>query len=332
MKPFTYIEPSSLDEAIQHLTVDHGQARLIAGGSDLLSELKEGTVHYERLISLARVVGMRDIEAQDGGLRLGALVTLATLEHDTRLQSPYRLLAEAARGVATPEIRNQGTLGGNLCQRPRCLYYRQALTPCLKKGGDACPAVDSPFQAYLSIMGGDGCYSVHASDLAPPLIALQAAVTIAGPRGTTSLPLQQFFAGPQQDVQRENILQAGEVLTAVTLPPAPPGWQGTYLKARERTAGDFPLVSVAAGFQLIENRIQHPRVVLGGVAPVPWHSPAAETVLEGQAATPQVAAQAAQAALASAQPLTHNGFKLEIASALIARAIITVASSLQAAP
>lgn len=330
MKPFTYIEPSSLDEVIRHLTVDHGQVRIIAGGSDLIGELKEGTVHYERLISLGRVAGLRDIEAQDGGLRLGALVSLDMLEHDARLHGPYRILAEAARGVATPEIRNQGTLGGNLCQRPRCFYYRQALTPCLKKGGDTCPAVESPFQAYLSIMGGAGCYSVHASDLAPPLIALQAEVTIVGPRGTIALPLQQFFAGPQRDVQRENILQAGEVLTAVTLPAAPPGWHGTYLKARERTAGDFPLVSVAAGFQLTDNRIQHPRVVLGGVAPTPWRSPAAEAVLQGQPATPQTAVQAAQAALADAQPLSHNGFKLEIASALIARAIMGVASSLQA--
>ena len=331
MKPFTYIEPNSLDAVIRHLTVDPQQAHLIAGGSDLIGELKEGIVHYDRLISLAGVTGLRDIESQDGGLRLGAMVTLDTLEHDTRLQGAYRLLAEAARGVATPELRNQGTLGGNLCQRPRCLYYRNALTPCLKKGGDSCPAVDSPFQAYLSIMGGDGCYSVHASDLAPPLIALQAEVTIAGPHGTQSMPLQQFFAGPQQDVQRETILQAAEVLTGVTLPAPPPGWHGTYLKARERTAGDFPVVSVAAGFQLNDNRIQHPRMVLGGVAPTPWHSPQAEAILQGQPATPQVAAQAAQAALADAQPLAHNGFKLEIASALIARAIMTVASSLQAA-
>jgi xanthine dehydrogenase YagS FAD-binding subunit len=329
MKPFTYIEPHSLDEVIRHLTVDQGQAHLIAGGSDLIGELKDGIVHYDRLISLAGVAGLRDIELQDGGLRLGAMVSLDTLEHDTRLQGPYRMLAEAARGVATPEIRNQGTLGGNLCQRPRCFYYRQALTPCLKKGGDACPAVDSPFQAYLSIMGGDGCYSVHASDLAPPLIALQAEVSLAGPHGTRSLPLQQFFAGPQQDVQRENVLQAGEVLTCVTLPVPPPDWHGTYLKARERTAGDFPVVSVAAGFQLHDNRIHHPRVVLGGVAPTPMHSPQAEAVLQGQPPTPQNAAQAAQAALADAEPLAHNGFKLEIASALIARAIMTVATALQ---
>jgi xanthine dehydrogenase YagS FAD-binding subunit len=331
VKPFTYIEPHSLDEVIRQLTADDGQARLIAGGSDLLGELKDEVVHYDRLISLAAVTSLLNIEEQGEGLKLGALVTLDSLEHDPRLQGAYRMLAEAARGVATPEIRNQGTLGGNLCQRPRCLYYRHALTPCLKKGADACPALDSPFQAYLSIMGGAGCFCVHASDLAPPLIALQAEVTIAEAGGTRSLPLVEFFAGPQQDVQRENILQAGDVLTAVTLPAAPSGWRGTYLKARERTAGDFPLLSVAVGFQLVDNLIQHPRVVLGGVAPTPWQSPEAETVLRGQSATSQRAVQAAQAALAEAQPLAHNGFKLDIGRALIARAITAVASSLQAA-
>ena len=236
MKPFTYIEPHSLDQVIRHLTGAAEPARLIAGGSDLLGELKDEIVHYDRLISLAGVAGLRDIETDGEGLKLGALVTLDSLEHDARLQGSYRMLAEAARSVATPEIRNQGTLGGNLCQRPRCLYYRHALTPCLKKGGDACPAIDSPFQAYLSIMGGKDCYSVHASDLAPPLIALQAAVTIVGPSGTRAMPLQQFFV-ISDDMQRENILHHGDVLTAVSLPAVPEGWQGIYLKARERTAG-----------------------------------------------------------------------------------------------
>jgi xanthine dehydrogenase YagS FAD-binding subunit len=231
--------------------------------------------------------------------------------------------------VATPEIRAQGTLGGNLCQRPRCLYYRNALTPCLKKGGVDCPAHESPYQAYLSIMGGPGCYSVHASDLAPPLIALGAQVSIAGPLGARTLPLEQFFAGPERDVHRENVLAAGEVLTSVTLPAARPGWQGTYLKGRERTAGDFPVVSVAVGYALDHGRIRQARLVLGGVAPVPWRSAAAEAVLEGQEPSPELAARAAAAALANAQPLSHNSFKVEIGRALVERAIMAVATSLR---
>jgi xanthine dehydrogenase YagS FAD-binding subunit len=327
VRPFTFVEPTSLDEVIRLLAAGQSQARLIAGGSDLLGELKDEVVSYERLVSLAGVEELRSIQEESGGLRLGALVTVAQLEYDPRLHGPYRILAEAARSVATPEIRTQGTLGGNLCQRPRCLYYRHPLTPCLKKGGADCPACESPYQAYLSIMGGPGCYSVHASDLAPPLLALDAQVSLAGPSGMRALPLEQFFAGPERDVRRENVLAADEVLTAVTLPSARLGWQGTYLKARERTAGDFPVVSVAVGYALDAGRIRQARLILGGVAPVPWRSPAAEAVLEAQDPSPALAARAASAALADAKPLSHNGFKVEIGHALIERAIMAVAAS-----
>jgi xanthine dehydrogenase YagS FAD-binding subunit len=329
VRPFAFVEPKCLDEAIRLLAAGPGQARLIAGGSDLLGELKDEVVAYERLVSLAGLEELRQMREEGGGLRLGALVTVAQLEYDPRLQGPYRILAEAARSVATPEIRNQGTLGGNLCQRPRCLYYRHALTPCLKKGGADCPALESPYQAYLSVMGGYGCYCVHASDLAPPLMALGAQVALAGPSGERVLPLERFFAGPERDVRRENVLADDEVLTAVTLPAGLPGWQGTYLKARERTAGDFPVVSVAIGYALEDNLIHQARLVLGGVAPVPWRSPAAEAVLEGQHPSPELAVRAAAAALADAQPLSHNAFKVEIGRASVARAIMAVASSLR---
>jgi xanthine dehydrogenase YagS FAD-binding subunit len=236
------------------------------------------------------------------------------------------MLAEAARGVATPEIRNQGTLGGNLCQRPRCLYYRQALTPCLKKGGTDCPALSSPYQAYLSIMGGQGCYSVHASDLAPPLIALQAQVTLQGTAGARSMLLEEFVVGPEQQVQRENVLAADEMLTEVAVPASPAGWQGTYLKARERTAGDFPLVSVATGYCLNDGRIRQARLVLGGVAPTPWRYHEAEAVLEGGVPSQELASQVTEMLLAPARPLAHNAFKLDIARALVPRAILAVAA------
>jgi xanthine dehydrogenase YagS FAD-binding subunit len=328
VRPFAFVEPTSLNEVIQLLAPEQGQARLIAGGSDLLGELKEEVVSYERLVSLAGIEELRHIRAEGGGLRLGALVTVAELEYEARLQGPYGILAEAARSVATPEIRVQGTLGGNLCQRPRCLYYRHALTPCLKKGGTDCPALESPYQAYLSIMGGHGCYSVHASDLAPPLMALDAQVSIAGPSGERALPLEQFFIGPEQNVRRENVLAADEVLTAVTLPAIQPGWRGTYLKARERTAGDFPIVSVAVGYALDAGLIRQARLVLGGVAPVPWHSSAAEAALEDQRPSAELAARAAAAALASVQPLSHNAFKVDLGHALVERAIMAVAALL----
>jgi xanthine dehydrogenase YagS FAD-binding subunit len=303
---------------------------LIAGGSDLLGELKDDVVHYEQLISLAGIEPLRHIRQEESTLRLGALVTLSQLEHHPLILGPYRILAEAARGVATPEIRHQGTLGGNLCQRPRCLYYRQALTPCLKKGGDDCPALTSPYQGYLSIMGGQGCYSVHASDLAPTLIALEAQVSLFGTAGERALPVEQFVVGPERNIRRENVLADDEVLTAVTLPTPPAGWQGTYLKARERTAGDFPLVSVAVGFSLVEGRIRQARVVLGGVAPVPWRSRDIEAVLEQHVPSAELAAQATEVLLAQAQPLSHNAFKIDITRALVPRAIMAVAAHHQA--
>jgi xanthine dehydrogenase YagS FAD-binding subunit len=221
MRPLAFVEPTSLHEAVRLLATGNGQARLIAGGSDLLGELKEETVHYACLVSLANIEALRHIGQDGTGLRLGAMTTLAQLEYDARLQGPYRILSEAARGVATPEIRTQGTLGGNLCQRPRCFYYRQALTPCLKKGGTDCPALESPYQAYLSILGGHGCYSVHASDLAPALIALDAQVSLTGPAGARLLPLAQFFAGPEHHIQRENVLALNEVLLARHLSQGP---------------------------------------------------------------------------------------------------------------
>jgi xanthine dehydrogenase YagS FAD-binding subunit len=296
----------------------------MAGGSDLLGLLKEDVAHYERLVSLAGIDALRHIRQGVDGLHLGALLTLTQLEYEPRLQGSYQILAEAARGVATPEIRNQGTLGGNLCQRPRCLHYRSALIPCLKKGGEDCPALDSPYQHYLSIMGGHGCFSVHASDLAPALMVLGAQVTLVGPSGERTLPLDRFFVGPDREVKRENVLGTHEVLTEVIVPEPAEGWRGTYLKARERTAGDFPLVSVALGYAVQEGTIRQARVVLGGVAPIPWPSAAAAAALEGQPLSAELAARAADAALAEAQPLPHNAFKVEIGRALVMRAIMAV--------
>lgn len=326
VRSFEFVEPSTLSAVFQVLQAGQGQARLIAGGSDLLGELKEDVVHYEQLVSLADLADLRTIRVDDTGLRLGAMVTLTQLEHEARLQGGYRIVAEAARGVATPEIRARGTLGGNLCQRPRCLYYRSALSPCLKKGGADCPALASPYQDYLALMGGHGCFCVHASDLAPALMVLEGSVVLAHTQGERSLPLVQFFRGPEHDVQRENVLGEAEVVVAITLPEPPEGWRGTYLKARERTAGDFPIVSVAVGYAVDHGLIRDPRLVLGGVAPVPWPSPTAAAVLNGQAPSPELAARAAAVALEAASPLAHNAFKIDIGRALIARAIMAVAS------
>ena len=325
MKPFTFIEPSSIREVIVESSAPG--SRLLAGGSDLLGELKEGSAEYERLVSLAGVDALRGIENGAGGLRIGALTTIAELEFSPALTGAHSILAEAARSVATPEIRNQGTLGGNLCQRPRCLHYRHSLASCLKKGGDGCPAVETPYQSYLSIFGGPGCYAVNASDLAPPLIALEAAAVIEGPGGSREVPLESFYIGPEMDPTRETVLEQGEVLTAVSVPALPPGWRGSYFKARERTAGDFPIVSLALGYEFQAGRMSDVRLVLGGVASTARRLRDAEATLEGSEPGEEIASVAAETALAGATPLQHNGFKLDLARALITRGVTRLASA-----
>jgi len=319
VKPVAFVEPQSVAGVIEALG---DGARLIAGGSDLIGELKEGTVEPSRLVSLAGVNSLRGIDPFEGGLRIGALTTIFELETVDALIGPYAMLAEAARGVATPEIRHQGTLGGNLGQRPRCLHYRNGLTPCLKKGGVGCPASESPYQNYLSIFGGPGCFAVHASDLAPPLIALEADVVIEGPSGSRRVPIASFFTGPDIDPTRENLLAANEIVTHVILPAMPAGWRGLYTKSRERTAGDFPIVSGAIGYDLADGRLSGVSIVLGGVAPTPLRILEVESVLEGQAPTEELAKHAADVALSRATPLAHNGFKVDLAHALIWRGIM----------
>jgi xanthine dehydrogenase YagS FAD-binding subunit len=325
VRAFEFVEAASAEEAVRLLAEGDGRARAIAGGSDLLGELKEGTVAYDRLVSLAGLPGLAAIEETACATAIGALVTVEALVAHRFANPGFRILSEAAQGVATPEIRTVATVGGNLCQRPRCWYYRNALFRCLKKGGTDCPAVDG-HNKYLAILGAQPCYIVHPSDLAPPLLALDASVEVLGPAGARWLPLRDFFVGPERDLLRENVLADGEIVLRVMVPAPPAAWRGTYVKARERTAGDFPMVSVAAGFTLEGGAARHTRIVLGAVAPVPWRAPAAEAVLEGHTVMPERAAEAAEAALAGAQPMSGNAYKLDVARALIARAILAVAA------
>ena len=318
LRPFEYLQPQSLEEAASLLSVDGAYA--LAGGSDLLSEMKERVVSPAALVSLAGVEELRAVEVTPEGVRIGAMVSLAALAGNTELQQRYPVLTEAAGGIATPQIRNVGTLGGNLCQRPRCFYYRSPLTLCLKKGGDSCLALAGNSK-YLSILGGERCYIVHPSDMAVALVALDAQVVLAGPAGRRTMSLQEFFIGPSVNLTSENVLQTGEVVASVSVRSSPEDTRSVYLKAREREAGDFALVSVAAALAVTDGRVSWCRVSLGGVAPYPYRAQEAEECLIGIAVANADAAEAGRRAVAGATPLRGNGYKVDLAANLIKQAI-----------
>ena len=334
MQPFEYVEAQSVQEAVELLAAQPGEAQIIAGGTDLLSEIKDGTAKPRRLISLAGIPGLDTISETGQGLAIGAMATIAQVAEPSAVGSSYTALGEAAAGLATPQIRHTGTLGGNLNQRPRCWYYRHPLTVCLKKGGDQCYALAGASK-YLCVTGGDRCYIVHPSDTAVALVALNAVVEIAGPSGVRSLPLEDFFAGPGRDLARENVLGPGELVTRVLLhlPKSgvePAGQRGgingapnrsLYLKAREREAGDFALVSVAAAITLEGTTLVRVSVVLGGVAPVPYRAREVEEYLRGKDAGLADPAHAGTLALPDARPMADNAYKVVLAKNLVKRAV-----------
>ena len=299
---------------------------LAGGGTDLFTEIKEGVVAPSRVIGLGVIPALQGIQEADEGLSIGAVATIVEIAGHPIIRSQYTALSEAAAGIATPQIRNLGTLGGNLNQRPRCWYYRNPLTLCLKKGGDRCYALVGENE-YLCVTGGDRCYIVHPSDTAVPLVALDALIEIAGPAGRRILPIDQYFAGPGRDVTRENILGPGELVTRVYLQrPLESGSPGNgrtslYLKASEREGGDFALASVAAVLDLDGRTIRRMAVVLGGVAPVPYRAHLVEGYLRGKLVSEVDAVDAADLTLADASPMTDNRYKVALASNLVKRAI-----------
>lgn len=325
MKAFEYASPRDLRQASDLLGNDYSRAKLLAGGIDLLSEMKEHIIEPDRVVNLKSVPGLNHLEAGPRSLRMGALVTLTEIEQHPEVRRAYTALAEAAESVASPQIRNVGTVGGNLCQRPRCWYYRDEGIVCIKKGGSKCYAAEGK-NKYNAILGGGPSYIVHPSDCAPALIALNGSVTVAGPGGKTrTVPLEQFFVLPRQNVFRENILQPNEIVTAVEIPHPAAGTRSTYLKFKERDSMDWALSSVATAITMRNGVVGDARVVLGGVAPIPWRSKEAEAVLRGKAVTPALADQAAEAALADAKPLADNGYKVPLTKVLIRRAVLACA-------
>ncbi|HXY41659.1 MAG TPA: xanthine dehydrogenase family protein subunit M [Vicinamibacteria bacterium] len=311
---FAYVRPGSLEEAVKLLR--DGLARPHAGGSDLLGCLRDGVFTTPTVVSLTSIDSLRGVaETAQGELSLGALTTLAEVAAHPALRERWTALSEAAAQVGSPQLRRQGTLGGNLCQKPRCWYYRGDFR-CLRKGGELCYALAGENE-YHAVAGGGPCYIVHPSDTAPALMALGAVVQVVGPAGSRTLALDKLFVLPKDDVGRETVLQPGELVTRVVLPRPAPGLRSTYRKVRARASFDFALAGAAVALQLEGGHVRRARVVLSGVAPVPWPAPAVEQALTGQRLDHDTIARAAEAATEKMEPLEKNAYKLPLLRGLL---------------
>lgn len=323
MKAFRNVNPGSLAEAVtmlQQAGRDGRRAVLAGGGTDLLGMVKERLVLPDVVVNLKSVRGLDGLAASAGGLRIGGLTTLATLAGGASLSGGYRVLAEAAASVGTPQIRNAATLAGNVCQRPWCWYLRNGF-PCYKNGGDRCfaPTGENQFHA---IFGGGPSYIVHPSDTAPALVALDARFRMLGPRGERELPAREFFTLPRQDPSRETVMAEDEVLTEIMLPPVPSSVRSTYRKILDRESWTHAVVSAAVVLEMDGDICRRARVVLGGVAPVPWELPRVATLLAGQRITPDMAERAAAASVDGARPMSRNRYKIPITRALVRRTLL----------
>ncbi len=307
MKNFDYVKAGSLAEAIRAVSVKG--AWLHAGGTDLLGCARDEVMPVDKVVSVSGLKELKGIAARaDGGLRIGALTTLAEIAADGSVSGKFAVLSQAAAAVGTPQIREQGTIGGNLCQRPRCWYFRGDFQ-CLKKGGKTCYAMAGENQ-YHAIFGGGPCFFVHPSDVAPALAALEAQVGIAGPSGSRTVSIDNFFVSPAKVLERENILRPGEIVTDIQIPPVRGELKSSYRKIAARESWDFALVSVAAALQMEGATVRGGRLVLGGVAPHPWRLPEVEKLLAGRKLDGALAAEAASAAASGAKALRDNKYKI----------------------
>ncbi|MDQ3657661.1 MAG: xanthine dehydrogenase family protein subunit M [Chloroflexota bacterium] len=334
MRPFSYIRPSTISEAITLLGArpdgddvrEDDRPRLLAGGTDLLTLMKDDIAVPSQLIDIKRLPELDNtISPSPEGTRIGALTSLAQIVDDPVIRDMYPALSEAAGLAATPQLRNMATIGGNLLQRPRCWYYRNDLVSCWLKGGEDCPARDGENQHH-ALFGESPCVAVHPSDLATALVTLEASIRIQGSEGERTLPLEAFFSQPTEARRRENVVQQSDVITAIIVPNPAPTAQSTYLKAMDRKVWAFAQVGVGAMLVIEEQRITEARLVLGAVAPTPWRATAAEGLLTGATPGRELFERVAGVALEGAAPLSHNGYKVPLAKALVIRALMAAST------
>ena len=325
MRPFEYASPITREQAVSLLGSTWGQSEVLAGGTDLLALMKDDVVHPKRLVNIKQIKDMSGVTAASQGLRIGALTTLGELADNVNVARDYPALVEALNDAASPQIRNMATLGGNLCQRPRCWYFRGGfgLLPKHESGKDL---VAEGENRYHAILGNDGpAKFVSPSSIVPALIAYGASIRLIGPKGVRELPLEKFYLIPKTETEREHDLRPNEILAEVMLPPANDVKVAHY-EIRQKQAFDWPLAVAAVSLGMNGSTVKSARVVMGHVAPVPWRSAAAQQALVGKGISEEVAKATADAALQNATPLTHNAYKIQLAKVAVKRAILKAAS------
>ena len=323
MNRFELVRAQTTTQARELLAEKPGSV-LKAGGIDLLDHLKEHLVEPPRLVDLKTIPGLAQIAVdKDGTLKIGALATLAQVAAHAGVRASHPALARACGEAASPQVRNVATIGGNVLQRPRCWYYRLESYKCLKKGGDLCFAVAGE-NRYHVLFGGGPAFAPHPSNAAVPLVAYGASFVLDGPKGGRVVAASDFFLLPAQDPTRENVLQPGEVLKEIRVPSAA-GWKSAYYEVRERAAFDWPLVSAAIALKVSGGVVREARVVLGQVATIPWRSAAAEKALVGKAVGAASAEAAGKAAVEGAQPMSDNGYKVDLTATLVRRTVASLA-------
>ena len=335
MKAFVNQNARTLDEAValaQEARRDGRSVSFVGGGTDLLQLVKDKVVNRPGSGEPDVLVNLKTIDGLDGvtsrgrdGVTVGGLITLGALSEHSLIRDRFTVLAEAAESVAAPQIRNTGTLAGNVVQRPWCWYYRNGF-PCYKAGGNECFSVAGENQLH-AIFGGGPSYIVHPSDLAPALVALDATFRVVGPEGERTLSGSDFFVLPREDAEHENVLADDEVLASVALVTPGDGVRSAYHKVMDRDAWTHALVSAAVVLDMNGDVCRGASIVLGGVAPIPWRVPEAERLLAGQRVTPELAREVGAAAVAGARPLSKNAYKVPLTRGVVERTILTLATS-----
>lgn len=322
MPPFELFRPTSVDDALslaKRLGVD---AWMLAGGLDSLERFKDRIVQPKAVIDLGAIDALRGIRRDGGDLVIGPMTTLTEVQHHPDIRAHFSLLAEAAGEVASPQIRNQGTLGGNIGQDTRCWYYRSGWN-CYRAGGGTCYASESKEgqNREHAIFGAQGCAAVSPSDTAPALVALEARLVIQHAEGRREVAAEDFFVGPEKDITRLNVLRPGEVLTEIRLPATWAGATFYFEKVRDRPVWDFPLVNIASAMRLTGDRIDKARLVMGAVAARPWRLPQVEAAVAGTSRN-VIAEKVSRLAADGAVPLAHNGYKVVLVRNLVKRAVL----------